>query len=409
MSALKNRAFVFAFISSPFIITSWVAGLAAKAYLKNSTWRWGYGTFAIIMPVLCSPILFLFLWNDRKARRLGVAKVRQSSGRSLLQSCRHYIIELDLIGLLLIAGGLALFMLPFNIYTYQALGFRSPMIICMLVFGIVLLVCFFLYEKYLAPVKFFPFRLLVDRTVAGSCLLAGLLFVCYYIWNNFFSSFLLVVNGIDIDKATYVGNIYSVGSCFWALIVGLLVRWSGRFKWLAFYFGVPLNILGIALMILFRQPDVNIGYIVMCQIFIAFAGGTLVICEQMAVMAAIEHRYLAVGLAIQSMSASVGGAIGSTIAAAIWNSVFPASLTEYLPPESQGDMLLIKGNITKQMEYPFGDPTRVAINRSYGNAQRIMLSSATGLSVLAFVAVGAWRDIQVKNVEKKSEQETQTS
>lgn len=32
-------------------------------------------------------------------------------------------------------------------------------------------------------------------------------------------------------------------------------------------------------MIHFRQPDINIGYIVMCQIFIAFARGTLVICQ----------------------------------------------------------------------------------------------------------------------------------
>jgi hypothetical protein len=66
---------------------------------------------------------------------------------------------------------------------------------------------------------------------------------------------------------------------------------TGRFKWLALYFGVPVTILGVALMIKFRQPDHNVGYLVMCQFFIAFSSGTLVICEQIAVMAASTHQY----------------------------------------------------------------------------------------------------------------------
>ena len=65
-------------------------------------------------------------------------------------------------------------------------------------------------------------------------------------------------------------------------------------------------------MIQFRQPDVNVGYIIMCQIFIAFAGGTLVITEQIAVMAATTHQYVAVVLAVQYMFSSIGGAIGQT-------------------------------------------------------------------------------------------------
>jgi hypothetical protein len=115
-----------------------------------------------------------------------------------------------------------------------------------------------------------------------------------------------------------VANIYSIGSCFWALLVGVFIRWTGRFKYLALVFGVPLTILGTGLMIHFRQPDQNVGYLIMCQIFIAFAGGTLVICEQMAVMAAASHQQVAVVLAIEGMFSSVGGAVGSTIAAAIW-------------------------------------------------------------------------------------------
>lgn len=67
-------------------------------------------------------------------------------------------------------------------------------------------------------------------------------------------------------------------------------------------------------MVAFRSADSRIGYIVMTQIFIAFAGGTLVITEQMAAMAAASHQHVAVVLAIEGMFANVGGAIGQTIA-----------------------------------------------------------------------------------------------
>jgi hypothetical protein len=99
-------------------------------------------------------------------------------------------------------------------------------------------------------------------------------------------------------------------------------------------------------MIHFRQPDVNIGFIIMCQIFIAFAGGTLVICEQMAVMAATSHQYIAVMIAFEGMFSSIGGAVGSTVAAAIWTGVFTKKLAEYLPASAQADLFSIYGDIT---------------------------------------------------------------
>ncbi|KAK2608505.1 hypothetical protein QQS21_002967 [Conoideocrella luteorostrata] len=402
-SELKNRAFAFAFINSPFIITAWTSGPAAEAFLANGGlqgWRWAFGTFCIVVPVVTAPIFALFLWNNRKAKRMGVLAPKEPSGRNAFQSIKHYCVEFDVIGLLLAAAGMALFLLPFNIFSYQAQGWRAPMIICMIVFGVVLLVVFALYEKFLAPVKFIPFKLLVDRTVMGACILVAVLFIAFYIWDAFFSSFLQVVVGLTVTEATYVGRIYNVGSCFWGLVVGVLIRWTGRFKWLALYFGVPVNILGVGLMIHFRQGDVGVGYIVMAQIFIAIAGGTLVICEQMAVMAAVSHKHVAVVLALLSMFSNIGGAIGGSVSAAIWNGVFPPKIYEYLPAETQGEALLIIGNITKQLSYPNGSPTRVAIVQAYGEAQKIMMTSATSLLVLTIVAVGMWRDIKVKDFKR---------
>ena len=399
-SALKNRAFMFAFVSSPYIATVWVGGPIATRFLENSGgFRWGYGTFAIVTPVVTAPLGLLFYWNYRKAKKMGIMPVHKSD-RTLTQSIKYYFFEFDIIGLLLISAGLALFLLAFSLYSYQADGWKSALVISFIIIGGVLMIVFALYEKYLAPVTFIPYNLLTDRTVLGSCILSGTVFISFYIWNSYFSSFLQVVNNLSITEASYVGNIYSIGSCFWALVVGLLVRWTGRFKWIALYFGVPLTILGVGLMIEFRQPDVNIGYIVMCQIFIAFAGGALVITEQMAAMAAASQAHVAVVLAVQGMFSSIGGAIGGTIAAAVWTGVFPVKLKEYLPEDALPNLANIYSRLDIQLQYAWGTPARNAIMRAYGDAQKAMLIAATAILVLAVGATAVWRDIKVKDFKQ---------
>ncbi|KHN98643.1 siderophore iron transporter [Metarhizium album ARSEF 1941] len=395
-SELKNRAFFFALTTSPFLITTWASGPAASSFLAGAGWRWAFGTFAIVVPVVCAPVLALFSYNHFKAGRSGALPPRRPSGRTALEGAKHYLVQFDVVGLLLAAAGMALFLLPFNIYQFQAEQWRSPLIIAMVAAGVLLLVVFALYERYVAPVQFIPYKVLVDRTVMGACVLGALGFVSFYLWNGFFSSFLQVVVGLTVTEATYVGRTYNMGSCFWALVVGVVIRWSGRLKWLAFYFGVPLMILGIALMTEFRRPGVDAGYVVMCQVFIAVAGGTLVICEQMAVMAAVSHQNVAVALAMLSMFTSIGGAIGSSVSGAIWNGVFPAKLAEYLPPETKDEAALIVGNLSRQLEHPWGSPSREAIMAAYGDAQRVMLISATAFACVSIVAVAVWRDVKVR-------------
>lgn len=228
-SSLRNRGLMFAFVTSPYIATTWIGGPLATAFLNGPGFRWGFGTFAIIEPLVTLPIFALFVINCRKAKAAGFVSLRKS-GRTLWQSLKHYAIEFDLAGLLLIIAGLALFLLPFSLYSYQSAGWQSPMIISMIVIGGLLVVAFGFYEKYIAPTTFIPFCLLTDRTVLGACILSAALFISFYIWNAFFYSFLQVVQGLSITEALYVTNIYSIGSCFWAIVVGFAIRWTGRFK-----------------------------------------------------------------------------------------------------------------------------------------------------------------------------------
>ena len=93
-SSLKNRPWLFAFSTCPFIANSFAGPAAAEAFYTGSTWRWGFGSFTIIVPVVCAPVVAIFIYNRNKAKKQGVLQEKQHT-RSPLASLGHYTVEFD--------------------------------------------------------------------------------------------------------------------------------------------------------------------------------------------------------------------------------------------------------------------------------------------------------------------------
>ena len=93
-SGLRNRAFAFAFVSTPFIITAFTGSLAAQSFFSMGTWRWAIGAFCVIQPAVFIPLGVVFKFYQRKAEKQGLF-VRKASGRNALQSLVHYFHEFD--------------------------------------------------------------------------------------------------------------------------------------------------------------------------------------------------------------------------------------------------------------------------------------------------------------------------
>lgn len=270
----------------------------------------------------------------------------------------------------------------------------------MLALGIALLVIFGLYEKYLSPHSFIPFHLITDRTIIGACGVTAVSFTSFYLWDSYYISYLQVVHQLSITNAGYVFNIFSIGCSFWALIVAAVIRYTGRIKPLALYFGAPLNLLGVGLMIHFCQPAHHIGYVIMCQIFIAFASGSLVICHEMAAMAAVKHADVAAILAVLRLSSAVGGAIGSSMTGAIWTNTLPGALEAALPESEKAHAEEIYGSLKKQLDFEWGSEARMAVVQAYGVTQKRMTIASTAVVVLMFVYIIVWKDYRVKDMRK---------
>ncbi|KAL6228919.1 hypothetical protein BDW75DRAFT_246199 [Aspergillus navahoensis] len=398
-TALQNRALMTALASSPTIATIWLGGPISEAFLDGPGWEWCYGFFSILIPILCLPLFGLLVRNSRKARKEGVFVVEESS-RTALQSFLHYCREFDAIGLALLTAGLALFLLPFNLYTLQANGWQSPLIICLLVFGVVLILLFAVWERFFAPVTFMPFPLLVDRNMIGACLLGAVLFISYYCWFSMFTSYLQVVNDLSVTKASYVANSYSVGGSVAGICGGLVIRYTGRYKSMTLYGAIPIYVLFMGLLIHFRDPGMNIGYIIMCLVFLSVSGGILTITPQIAAMSSAAHQHIAAVVAVTSTFSSIGGAIGATVAGVIWQDIFPTRLAQYLPWEEQENFLVIYGMIDVQTSYPVGSPARIAIQHAYADAQEMMLTAGTAIWALGFVGVAIWKNTDVRTLSQ---------
>lgn len=269
----------------------------------------------------------------------------------------------------------------------------------MLVVGFFLLVLFGLHERFTAQVPFLPFNLLSNRTVVGACLLSFTYQISYYAWNSYFTSFLQVVSNLSIAEAGYVSSTFDVLSGFLLLLCGFIISKTGYFRWLLFV-AVPFYLLGQGLMIHFRQPNTSVGYLVMCQIFISIGGSIIILCEQIAVMAAADHQHIAPVLALLSISGWVGGAVGNTISGAIWTNSFPQALAGLLPEADLENIDSIYGDLTVQLSFDRGTPTRIAIEQAYGIAQRRMLIAGLCIMSLTLVWITLIKNYNVAKMQQ---------
>ncbi|KAG5950414.1 hypothetical protein E4U53_005115 [Claviceps sorghi] len=398
VSTMKSRGLAFAFTSSPFLITAYGGPKAAETIYEDN-WRWGFGAWAIVLPAVAVPMIVLMQMGKNKARRNGHLPKADEAVTARGRGFMYYFDEFDIVGVFLLLAGFVLFLLPFTIAASSEDTWRSAHIIAMLVLGFVLIVGFAVWERLGAKSPFVPWHLLRHRNVLGACCLSACYQVSYYCWASYFTSYLQVVYDLSISTAGYIASIFDVVNGVNLFLVGFLIRRSGRYKWVLVG-AVPLYLLGQGLLIYFRQPSFPVGYTVMCQIFMALAGGAMILGQQVSVMSVCRHNDVAAVLAMLNLFGNLGGGLGNSISGAIWTNTLPEKLQQLLPASVAADWSTIYDSLDVQLSYAVGSDERTAIIASYAATQRLMLITGTCVMVLGLACVFIMRDINVKNVHQ---------
>lgn len=169
-SDLLNRAFLTLLPEFPFLVTVWLGPTIADAVLRSSSWRWGYGMWAIILPAAFLPLALSLLLNQRKARRLNLIKSRHKRKQSFFGVVKRTWYDLDVGGLILLSAAVTLILVPLTL----AANLKSGWGISMMVVGIICLFSLPFWEgsKRLAPKPLLSLHLLRQRTALAGCALA---------------------------------------------------------------------------------------------------------------------------------------------------------------------------------------------------------------------------------------------
>ena len=170
-SDLLNRALCTTLPNVPFLATVWIGPSLAQSILDTTGWRWGYGIWAIVVPLAFTPLALAMYIHQKRAAKRGILPQSQFEGLTIWETLTTLWYELDVFGLFLICAAFSLILIPLTIASSD--GWNNGPTLAMLAIGIVCLLGFPFWErsKTLAPRAFFPRDLLKNRTViAGMCL-----------------------------------------------------------------------------------------------------------------------------------------------------------------------------------------------------------------------------------------------
>lgn len=284
-SDLLNRALFSSLPDVPFLVTVWVGPRIASSLLSNATWRWGYGIWAIILPVTFLPLALTLLLNMRKASRAHQLPRSSWKDHLTLRNLQRLWYELDIMGLLLLSAAISLILIPLTLAAKAKSGWRNASMIAMIVVGFVCLVLFLFWESIhkLAPRPFLSLRLLTNRNVVAGCAIGFFYFAVFYTSiQPYFYSYLQVVQNDSVIAAGHITQTFTFTSTVTSILISLVIKYTRRYK---FYItaGACIYLLGIGLMIRYRVEGSSTSQIVGTQIAVGIGGGMLNVPAQLGV------------------------------------------------------------------------------------------------------------------------------
>ncbi|PVH84685.1 putative major facilitator [Cadophora sp. DSE1049] len=405
LSPLQWRGFTSAMTSFPFLFLPFVGSKIQASLCVGSTdtcWRWGYGMFCIIAPVLVTPIILTLFYADRKATRAGelsfaasrlettyaiehgTMQVERTSLRHRFDTFGRLLDEIDLIGLFLLAMSFALILLPFSLAKDAKDGWANPSMITMIVCGFVILLGFIAWE-----LKWSNYPMLNRRVWRNKTFICAVIIDIFYLMSSstrstYYSTWVYVIKPwSNYDWGNFL-TITTVGATFFGLLAGLYHRVFHRYKILQL-FGLSIRLAGLGVTYWAVGPNANTAALVMSQILAAMGGACSVVGTRVASQASVPHQDLAAVISQLSLWSKLGSSVGSAIASSLYtNTYLDNLLAEGLSP---ADAQVFYASGTKaRTRWSMGTEQREAGIIGFTKTVRPMFLTALCLSVIPLIA-----------------------
>ncbi|RSL70106.1 hypothetical protein CEP53_001976 [Fusarium sp. AF-6] len=388
VTSLVNRGLLFTLPESLSAIPTLYAGTyLGEHMLLFSSWRWGYGMWAIILPVTAIPTISIMLWMGRRAKNIGLVTERLSllhgAPSGAIGKVKHIATQLDLIGALLLIGGLAMTLLPMTIAGRRNTDrWEEPSSIVLLIVGVLTFVGFLVWDGKFASNPIIPYRTIRERNVIIACTSVIVIAMSDSIYRPFLSSFLQVAGHYSPGAATRVDNAQRVAYNIGALFSGLCLKYVKNTK--------PFIMLGVVLIILASGLPIYLTNIsgthianeptfIVSKTLLGVGRGLAQVSLQVSLQAVLANEQIAVATAVYLSSLGFGSNLGVTISGAIWNSLLPRKLNANFGKEVGGKIF---GSIVVAQKYEVGSPERNAIDKCYRQTQQTLAIGSVSVSAL---------------------------
>ncbi|KAI8338234.1 major facilitator superfamily, partial [Chlamydoabsidia padenii] len=327
-----NRGLFQAFYDVPALINLYVSPIAGQALYQSGNWRWAYSLIPFCIGAASIP-LFIGLYSvQRKVQKSGFLQdyKRDEPTKSLGQKLRWLVVEIDLVGSCLLAAGLCLFLIPFVLAVSRWGGWGSPTTLGTLISGVVLLILFGLYEKFVATKPIVPMGAWATPTPITGVLTCATVSMFHASNWNYFLMYIQVTRGLDSTTANYVQNSYHTVFLISQVLAGYLMKRFKVYRPIVFV-GLSLMMVGMGMMIPARLPDASMVFLIFSQIIAGFGSGFIYVPILIAVQSSVPHEDLAVVTALFQVGGTLATSIGSAIAGAIFTNLLPIQFAENVP------------------------------------------------------------------------------
>ncbi|KAH3663977.1 hypothetical protein OGAPHI_004691 [Ogataea philodendri] len=382
MTPLKWRTAVASMLLTPYLCTTWISGYIVEDILKTN-WRWGYGMFAIITPVVLTSAVTIIFVIDHRVNGNGEQLFKPP--KVSWKQVREALVEIDALGLVLLGFAFSLILLPCSLYAYANGGWKNPSMIAMEVVGGVLLITYAVYEISYAPFPLLPKAVLLNRTFVCSAFID----FCYQfsacLWVLYFSSYTLVTLNLSYKHWTYFNNTETMGVCFFGVMWGLVFWVFRRYKVFQ-VMGTAIRMIGIGLLVKASKMDKppSLGILVAGAVLISFGDASTQMATQLAGQASVPHKNMAFTISILDLFSSIGGAVGQAIAASIWISQLPKKLVQHIQDPTAAYTYF--EDISTIYALPWGSSDRLACIKAYQELNYLLFCGALGVGGACFLA-----------------------